>query len=85
MHDVEYSYGTILLIFWVIVPAIISVFFFIYFARVSNTILHHKRSLDERKYHVKYGHTWTGKPYVKDFGYGTSFSKLSKDDYFKQL
>jgi hypothetical protein len=45
----------------------------------------HKKFVDDRKWQVKWGYTITGKPYIKDQGWGTSYSKLSKEEYFNQL
>ena len=87
MSDQYYEtfYFWVIIIFWVIVPAIMGVGVFLYFSRLSNSYMAHKKFVDDRKWQVKWGYTITGKPYKKDEGWGTSYSKLSKDEYLKQL
>ena len=81
----EAFYSQVILIFWVAVPAIIGLCFFIFFCRVTNAIKKFKNSVKDSKWQVKWGYRWNGTPYIKDQGWGTKYSKLSKLEYFTKL
>jgi len=81
----EIFYFRIIVIFWVIVPAIIGIFLFFYFNRLTNAYLSHKRESKKATWCVKWGYRWNGTPYIKDEGWGPDYSKLSKEEYFNNL
>lgn len=81
----EIFYLLILIIFWIIVPAIINTGFFVFFCRLSRTDMYHKKIIEDTKWQVKWGHRWDGTPYKIDEGWGTGYSKLSELDYFTKL
>ena len=87
MSDVYYEtfYWNIILIFWIIIPAIFGVVMFLYFCRLSNAYKAHEKFVEDRKYQIEWGYTLTGKPFVKKQGWGTNYSPLSKEQYFAEL
>lgn len=81
----EIVFSLVFLIFWVIVPAIIGICLIVFFARLSKAHEHYKKISDDRKWNIKWKHTWSGKPYIADSGWGTKYSKKSELDYFNEL
>ena len=87
MSDQYYEtfYLLIFLIFWLIIPTIFGVWFTIHLHGLSKIQQRGQKFLNDRKWQVKWGVRWYGTPYIKDEGWGTSYSKLSKEDYFSKL
>ena len=81
----EYFYKWVLILGWVIIPTVVNVVFFAFFARASREGLAHQKALDDNKYQIDWGRRWDGTPYIKNEGWGLKYSKLSKDEYFKEL
>jgi len=81
----EIFYSSIILIFWLVIPFFIIIGFFIYFNRLTNRHINLKKDIKDTKWQVKWGYRRDGSSYIKDEGWGTNYSKLSKLEYFTKL
>ena len=84
-HFYETVYFWVIILGWVIIPAVIAVGLIIFFTRATNAYKKHKDFVDDRKRKIKWGYRWNGTPYIKDSGWGNGCSKLSEDEYFIRL
>jgi len=85
LYFYETFYLWVLVIGWVIIPAIIGIGFFVFFARKCNAYKKHKDFVSDRKWKIVWGYRWNGTPFQKDSGWGNSCSKLDEDEYFIRL
>lgn len=85
LHFYEIYYSWVLIIGWIIIPTIIGIGFFIFFARITNAYKKHKDFISDRKKKIEWGYRWDGTPYIKNQGWGNNHSKLDEDEYFIRL
>ena len=85
LHFYELFYFWVIIIGWIVIPAIIGIGLFIFFVRITNAHKKHKDFINDRKFRIKLGYRWNGTPYQKDAGWGTKFDKRSEDEYFVEL
>ena len=84
-HSNETFYLWVIILGWAIIPVIVGMGFFVFFARMTNAYKKHKDFANDRKKKIKWGYRWNGTPYQKDSGWGNDCSKLDEDEYFIRL
>ena len=80
----EAFFGWIIVIFFIIIPAIIGIVVAVHLNRLTKIAVHCTKEVEKGKWNIKWGFKH-GKPYIKDQGWGPNYDKRSEVDYFSSL
>jgi len=80
----EFFYFWIIIIFWLIIPFIFTIWFFRHLCKMCDEYKFCKDEIENGKWKIKWGKRKDGTMYIEDEGWGMNYDKRSKLEYFTE-